>query len=71
MTSSVATTLGCTGGDLACLCTKPEFGYGVRDCSNESCPAGTDTSGGVSYVSSQCAGGKCLKDCGIKEPAVY
>ncbi|KAJ4391572.1 hypothetical protein N0V93_005191 [Gnomoniopsis smithogilvyi] len=25
-----------------CLCSKPEFAYGVRDCSTQSCPSGTD-----------------------------
>ncbi|KAJ4416411.1 hypothetical protein N0V82_006753 [Gnomoniopsis sp. IMI 355080] len=25
-----------------CLCSKPEFAYGVTDCSMESCPSGTD-----------------------------
>lgn len=25
-----------------CLCSKPAFAYGVRDCSTESCPDGTD-----------------------------
>jgi CFEM domain len=28
---------GCTAGDLACLCTKPDFEYGIRDCANEAC----------------------------------
>lgn len=25
-----------------CLCSKPAFAYGVRDCSSESCPSGTN-----------------------------
>ncbi len=24
--------------DRACLCTKPDFGFGVRDCASEACP---------------------------------
>ncbi|KAI1488975.1 hypothetical protein F5X96DRAFT_42111 [Biscogniauxia mediterranea] len=33
----LATQLGCTGIDASCLCTKPDFAYGVRDCATESC----------------------------------
>lgn len=29
--------LGCSGSDAACLCSKIDFGYGVRDCANQAC----------------------------------
>ncbi|KAF9870486.1 hypothetical protein CkaCkLH20_11976 [Colletotrichum karsti] len=32
-----AQELGCTDGDTACLCRNPDFYYGIRDCSFESC----------------------------------
>jgi CFEM domain len=31
--------LGCSSeSDINCLCSKDNFSYGVRDCTNESCP---------------------------------
>lgn len=32
--------LGCATGDIACLCTKPDFIYGLRDCSAAVCNNG-------------------------------
>ncbi|KAI1506136.1 hypothetical protein F5X99DRAFT_404184 [Biscogniauxia marginata] len=29
--------LGCSSGDASCLCTNPDFAYGIRDCATESC----------------------------------
>ncbi|KAL2043822.1 hypothetical protein N7G274_003342 [Stereocaulon virgatum] len=37
-----ASNLGCVPNDIACLCDKWNFGNGVRDCSSNYCPAGTD-----------------------------
>ena len=51
-------TLGCTAGDLVCLCKNNSFGYGLRDCSAESCPPGTDLNAISSYGTSQCASGE-------------
>ncbi|KAI0601714.1 hypothetical protein F4775DRAFT_350186 [Biscogniauxia sp. FL1348] len=34
---ALSSDLGCSGIDASCLCTKPDFAYGVRDCANESC----------------------------------
>ena len=54
-----AQALGCSGAsDLSCLCKNVNFAYGLRDCSQESCPAGTDINAIVSYGNQQCAAGK-------------
>src|SRR5277367_813818 len=56
----LANAIGCALPTAECLCSKPEFGFGVRDCSAQYCPAGTDLSPIVNYVSSYCASsGKC------------
>lgn len=47
--------LGCSAPDAACLCTKPDFGYGIRDCSNAACGAEAAVSV-ISYGQSYCAG---------------
>ena len=48
--------LGCTSAsDLACLCSKPNFNYGVRDCIAEACPP-SDQGTVSSYAASVCAG---------------
>jgi len=39
---SFATNLGCTAGDTACLCRNPDFTYGIRDCSFQSCQQSGD-----------------------------
>ncbi|KAK2002440.1 CFEM domain-containing protein [Colletotrichum falcatum] len=38
----LATNLGCTAGDTACLCRNPNFTYGIRDCSFQSCQQAGD-----------------------------
>ena len=56
----LANAIGCVSPTPECLCSKPEFGFGVRDCSAQYCPAGTDLGAIVNYVSSYCASsGKC------------
>ena len=32
----------CKQGDVACYCTKPNFGYAIRDCSAQTCGAGSN-----------------------------
>ena len=53
----LAPSLGCANNNITCLCSDANFGYGVQNCSTESCPQGTDTdaivSAGVSFCSSQ------------------
>ncbi|KAK2029504.1 CFEM domain-containing protein [Colletotrichum zoysiae] len=38
----LASNLGCTAGDTACLCRNPNFTYGIRDCSFQSCQQSSD-----------------------------
>lgn len=33
-----ASELGCTSGDMACLCKSQNYEYGIRDCTTEACP---------------------------------
>merc|ERR1711881_527078 len=55
-----ASALGCANDDAACLCANADFGYGVRDCTNEACPADADRNAviqyGLAYCSSVAAG---------------
>ncbi|GKT49899.1 GPI-anchored CFEM domain protein ARB_01545 [Colletotrichum spaethianum] len=39
---ALASDLGCTAGDTACLCRNVNFTYGIRDCSLESCQQASD-----------------------------
>ncbi|KAK2008527.1 CFEM domain-containing protein [Colletotrichum eremochloae] len=39
---NLATSLDCTTGDTACLCRNPNFTYGIRDCSFQSCQQSSD-----------------------------
>jgi hypothetical protein len=34
------------------------FGYGIRDCSVQACPAGTDVTNIIQYGANFCAGGE-------------
>lgn len=52
---SLASSLGCSGSDAACLCSNPDFGYGIRDCSNQACGAEVASSV-ITYGSSYCQG---------------
>lgn len=52
---SLAPSLGCQNNNITCLCTNMDFGNGVRDCSAQSCPSGTDTSSIVSVGNSFCS----------------
>ena len=38
MQNGKAGELGCDSRDLKCLCANPNFTYGLRDCSAETCP---------------------------------
>lgn len=57
-----AASLGCPPKngvpDAACLCANKDFGYGIRDCTNESCPSGTDTNQVIQYGVGYCLQGK-------------
>jgi len=56
------TDLGCSAGDLACLCPNKDFGYGVRDCTWAACnnnQGNVDTA--LQWLSAACAAvGKTL-----------
>ncbi|KAK1723806.1 hypothetical protein CaCOL14_000709 [Colletotrichum acutatum] len=43
----LASDLGCTAGDNACLCRNPNFAYGIRDCSFQSCTQSSDAEAAV------------------------
>ncbi|KAF2639103.1 hypothetical protein P280DRAFT_470506, partial [Massarina eburnea CBS 473.64] len=52
---SIATSeFGCGSGDVVCICSKSDFGYGVRDCANEACGA-SDAAKVISYGTTYCA----------------
>jgi hypothetical protein len=47
-------SLGCTSNsDLSCLCGKPNFMNGLRDCTNEACPD-SDKGTVMSFTSTLC-----------------
>ncbi|KAJ4504586.1 hypothetical protein HRR83_006485 [Exophiala dermatitidis] len=54
----LAESLGCppVNGqpDTLCLCSSSNFGYGIRDCTVESCPQGTDVNSIVSFGVAYC-----------------
>ncbi|KAI1412295.1 hypothetical protein F5Y13DRAFT_199900 [Hypoxylon sp. FL1857] len=52
---SQAAALGCTDAAPACLCTKQNFIYGVRDCATESCPDPSSAQQVIQYGSQYCA----------------
>ena len=53
---NIATSqFGCTAGDVKCYCTNQNFGYGIRDCSNESCSP-SDAAKVISFGTAYCAG---------------
>jgi hypothetical protein len=49
------TDFGCTIGDVACYCSHPRFGYGVRDCSNQACSA-QEAADAIGFANAYCAG---------------
>lgn len=56
------TSLGCQplngAPNVACLCSNVNFGYGIRDCSIQACPAGTDVGSILQYGVNYCALGE-------------
>lgn len=51
----MASQLGCSATDIACLCKNQDFGNGIRDCAFESC--GDDAAAGkvVAWGQQYCA----------------
>jgi len=56
MESIAVSQFKCAQGDFACYCGNPDFGFGVRDCSNQACGSPDAASSIISYASSFCAG---------------
>lgn len=52
---NLAEDLGCTGSDVACLCLNPNFSYGVRDCTDQSCQSNQDALDTQSWAIDICA----------------
>ena len=44
---------GCNSGNVTCYCSNADFGYGVRDCSNESCSA-SDAATVIAFGTAYC-----------------
>ncbi|RYP03808.1 hypothetical protein DL765_010383 [Monosporascus sp. GIB2] len=51
---NLANNFGC-GLDPVCLCTKPDFLYGIRDCSNEYCQDPNAAAQSINYGTQYCA----------------
>lgn len=47
--------LGCASDDVACMCLNPDFSYGIRDCTDQSCPSSKDATDTQSWGVSLCA----------------
>jgi hypothetical protein len=47
-------TLGCASADSYCLCSNPNFGYGLRDCANGACGSSV-ASTVIAYGSAYCS----------------
>ncbi|EMC94958.1 hypothetical protein BAUCODRAFT_34958 [Baudoinia panamericana UAMH 10762] len=56
MLQVASSQLGCAVGNVTCYCTSPEFGYGVRDCSNQACQNSADAQSVISYGLTFCSG---------------
>ncbi|KAB8075530.1 hypothetical protein BDV29DRAFT_171877 [Aspergillus leporis] len=51
-----ASELGCSSGDLACLCKSDNYAFGVRDCTAQACP-NDDSAAVVSAALAACPSG--------------
>ncbi|KAL2256022.1 hypothetical protein VTK26DRAFT_2330 [Humicola hyalothermophila] len=50
-----AAELGCQGGDVKCLCEEARFGYGIHDCSVQSCSQVNDANMAINWANNMCA----------------
>src|SRR5436853_2702910 len=50
-----ASQLGCSAGDIVCLCKNVNFGNGIKDCATESCPSANDAANVQSAGMAICA----------------
>lgn len=56
MSAAKAQELGCDNNDLKCLCGKPDFAYGFRDCAIATCGSGDDAMKIANYAIQSCQG---------------
>ncbi|KAF2730027.1 hypothetical protein EJ04DRAFT_515529 [Polyplosphaeria fusca] len=54
MLGIATSAFGCASGDIVCYCTEPNFGYGVRDCSNQACSSAEDAAAVIAYGTQFC-----------------
>jgi hypothetical protein len=52
----LAQSLGCSPSDYACLCSNQNFGYGIRDCSNEACKDPANAAKVIQFGTTFCQG---------------
>ncbi|KAL8931254.1 MAG: hypothetical protein Q9211_007108 [Gyalolechia sp. 1 TL-2023] len=50
-----AQSLGCQPTDVACLCANQNFGYGIRDCTQEACPPTANRAQVIDFGTMFCA----------------
>lgn len=55
MISIATSSFGCAQGNVTCYCTNQDFGYGIRDCSNEACSA-SDAATVIAFGTQYCKG---------------
>ncbi|KAF2762279.1 hypothetical protein EJ05DRAFT_497139 [Pseudovirgaria hyperparasitica] len=55
MVNIAISQFGCASGDLNCYCSKIDFGYGVRDCSLESCGSDSVAQQVIAYGTNYCS----------------
>ena len=51
-----AAELGCNKDDIACLCKNENFGYGIRDCSQQVCNDANLANIVINWGNSLCSG---------------
>lgn len=51
-----AEALDCEADNTSCLCSKPRFVYGIRDCANEYCSSSDDANAVQEFGKNICAG---------------
>jgi hypothetical protein len=54
MIQIASSQLGCAAGNVTCYCNEPDFGYGIRDCSDESCTNQAEAQTVIAYGLTYC-----------------
>ena len=55
MISIADSQFGCSVGNVTCYCTNKDFGFGIRDCSNEACPNASQAAQVISFGNQYCS----------------